>query len=104
MSDNVRCKLQKFPKDVLIEAFLRTVAFFRADDVVAECETIQHDNKFKSLMARSERISEQILQLLENESRGKHDGYDYFEWVNALQRLNRERDVIQNKIDKLLGI
>lgn len=51
MNDNVRCKLQKFPKDVLIEAFFRTVVFLRVDDVVAECETIQCDNMFKSLMA-----------------------------------------------------
>ena len=100
MSDaRSRSQLQKFPKDVIIESFIR-VAFFRLDDVILECGIIQSDNKLKSLMSQSEKNSKQVLELLNNKPRGNID--ETVEWLHTLQRLNDQEKIIQSKIDKML--
>lgn len=108
MSENAshacqRGQLQKFSKDVIIEAFLR-VTFSRLDDVVEECKIIQYDKRFKSLMEKSEELRKQVLTMLNNNENEKMNIAEYIEWMNRLSHLNNKQNIIQNKIDKLLEI
>lgn len=106
MSENAshacqRRQLQKFSKDVIIEAILCT-SFFRLDDVISECEIIQSDKKFKSLLSQGEKMSKQVSVLLNNKP-GENVN-ELVEWMHILQQLNDHQNIIQNKIDKLLEI
>ncbi|WP_302786138.1 hypothetical protein [Bilophila wadsworthia] len=99
-SEAVR-KLQNFPKEVVIEAFLSVCLFLRVDSVVSECKEIHRDRQFKMLMKRDEELSEQRYILANARPEGGIE--DYYDWMKKMKKLVDEEDVIQKKIDRLLA-
>lgn len=99
-SEAVR-KLQKFPKEVVIEAFLSVCLFLRVNSVVSECKEIHRDRQFKMLMKRDEELSEQRYILANARPEGGIE--NYYEWMKKMKKLADEQDVIQKKIDSILA-
>lgn len=99
-SDAVR-KLQNFPKEVVIEAFLSVCLFLRVDSVVSECKEIHRDRQFKMLMKRDEELSEQRYILANARPEGGIE--NYYEWMKKMKKLADEEDAIQKKIDRILA-
>lgn len=97
MNDVAKKHLQKFPKNVIIESFLRT-NFLRLNDVVLECEAIQNERKIQNFMRREKEISEEISTLLKCK---QDDSNKYYELIQTVQGLSSQRRVISDKINKL---
>lgn len=95
-------QFDRYPKDVIIQAFLGGVAFFHTAEVLEECKRIHEDNQFKALMAQGDELSRQLEVLLAKEPRGDCDRS--IEWLKSIIRINKEQDKIQKKINKLLHL
>ena len=99
-SESVR-KLQNFPKEVVIEAFLSVCLFLRVDSVVSECKEIHRDRQFKMLMKRDEELSKQRYILANAQPEG--DIEEYCVWMKKMKKLIDEQGIIEKKIDRLLA-
>lgn len=95
---NVTRRLEKYPKEVIIKAFLRRVGF-NADRILAECEEIQKDILFKKHMAYAEELDKKTEILIASKPQ-KGDWESYTVWLDKLKEMHKEQDKIQIKIDK----
>ena len=100
VSEAVR-KLQKFPKEVIIEAFFSVGIFLRMDSIVSECKEIHRDMQFKKLLKRDEELDEQRLVLAKTQPKGSLEAYHV--WMKRMKKLADEQDAIQKKIDRILA-